>query len=177
TELWLQGRRLVAACNGDASLVVIDLDKNEARRPIKLAGKGPFGLFAPRHGVVARVVHDFRQRGKIERENALKELYRLMERDGFPEDGVPLREFAAERRLDAAGVERELRILERAGLLIRGNGAASLVLTEVGRRDGARLVRNHRLWELYLTNEAAYEVDHVHDDAEIVEHLLGEEAI
>ncbi|MDA1006030.1 MAG: hypothetical protein O3A87_06045, partial [Verrucomicrobia bacterium] len=38
-------------------------------------------------------------------------------------------------------------------------------------------VRNHRLWELYLTNEAEYQADHVHDDAEIVEHLLGEEAI
>jgi manganese/zinc/iron transport system permease protein len=132
-------------------------------------------LFAPRHGVVARVVHDVRQRAKIGRENALKDLYRLLERAGFPEGGVPLDDLAAERRLDAAGLERELRILERAGLLILRNGAGSLLLTGEGRREGARVVRNHRLWELYLTNEAAYQADHVHDDAEIVEHLLGED--
>ena len=147
---------------------------------IALTAAGLFALtflFAPRHGVVARMVHDFRQRGKIERENALKDLYRIQERAGFPKEGVPLKEFVRERRLDEAGVERELGILERAGLLMRRNGVGALLLTEEGRKDGARVVRNHRLWELYLTNEASYEADHVHDDAEIVEHLLGEEAI
>ena len=38
-------------------------------------------------------------------------------------------------------------------------------------------MRNHRLWELYLTNSAQYEADHVHDDAEKIEHILGEEMV
>jgi manganese/zinc/iron transport system permease protein len=39
------------------------------------------------------------------------------------------------------------------------------------------MVRNHRLWELYLTNAAQLAPDHVHDDAEEVEHLIGEETV
>ena len=39
------------------------------------------------------------------------------------------------------------------------------------------IVRNHRLWELYLTNSANFPADHVHDDAEKIEHLLGEDMV
>jgi manganese/zinc/iron transport system permease protein len=38
-------------------------------------------------------------------------------------------------------------------------------------------VRNHRLWELYLTSRANFRADHVHDDAEDIEHLLDEETV
>ena len=37
--------------------------------------------------------------------------------------------------------------------------------------------RNHRLWELFLTNEAHFAADHVHDDAEKIEHVLGENVV
>ena len=40
-----------------------------------------------------------------------------------------------------------------------------------------QMVRNHRLWELYLTNEAEYEPDHVHEDAEKIEHVIGEKTV
>ena len=50
-------------------------------------------------------------------------------------------------------------------------------LTEMGMDLAVSVVRNHRLWELYLTNEADYAADHVHDDAEKVEHLLSEEKV
>ena len=38
-------------------------------------------------------------------------------------------------------------------------------------------MRNHRLWELYLTNAAQIAADHVHEDAEKIEHVLGEEVV
>ena len=38
-------------------------------------------------------------------------------------------------------------------------------------------MRNHRLWELYLTHVANYATDHVHDDADRIEHLLGEDTV
>ena len=50
-------------------------------------------------------------------------------------------------------------------------------LTPKGWGTACRIVRNHRLWELYLTNEARYAPDHVHDDAEKIEHVLGEETV
>jgi manganese/zinc/iron transport system permease protein len=33
------------------------------------------------------------------------------------------------------------------------------------------------LWELYLTNAASIAADHVHEDAEKIEHVLGEETV
>jgi ABC-type Mn2+/Zn2+ transport system permease subunit/Mn-dependent DtxR family transcriptional regulator len=148
---------------------------------IALCATGLFAaayLAAPRYGVVARLVHAARQRRRIGLENSMKDLYRLLERAGFPPEGIPLDDYRRERRLERAGAERELRRLERAGELIRANGEGLMLrLSDEGMAEGARIVRNHRLWELYLTNEAAYQADHVHDDAEIVEHLLGEEAI
>ena len=50
-------------------------------------------------------------------------------------------------------------------------------LTPEGFREASRMVRNHRLWELYLTQRAGYAQDHVHDSAEEMEHLLAEENI
>jgi manganese/zinc/iron transport system permease protein len=50
-------------------------------------------------------------------------------------------------------------------------------LTERGSRRAGEIVRNHRLWELYLTNEVDIAADHVHEDAEEIEHVLGEETV
>jgi manganese/zinc/iron transport system permease protein len=49
--------------------------------------------------------------------------------------------------------------------------------TPSGHQRGAEIVRNHRLWELYLTNNVNIAADHVHDDAEKIEHVLGDELV
>jgi manganese/zinc/iron transport system permease protein len=45
-----------------------------------------------------------------------------------------------------------------------------------GNRNGGeaskKLVRLHRLWELYLSEHLNIAEDHVHDDAEAIEHIL-----
>ena len=33
----------------------------------------------------------------------------------------------------------------------------------------------HRLWEMYLTEQADFKADHVHDDAERIEHWIDSE--
>jgi Mn-dependent DtxR family transcriptional regulator len=53
----------------------------------------------------------------------------------------------------------------------------TLSLTPSGWGEACRIVRNHRLWELYLTNEVQYAADHVHEDAEKIEHVLGDETV
>ncbi len=84
--------------------------------------------------------------------------------------------FPAELHAGEAGcTPRDLRALLRHGL---GSGSAeAFTLTPAGFREAARMVRNHRLWELYLTQRAGYAQDHVHDSAEQMEHLLAEENI
>jgi manganese/zinc/iron transport system permease protein len=56
-------------------------------------------------------------------------------------------------------------------------GEKALYLTPEGMRRAQTIVRNHRLWELYLTDAANYPPDHVHDDAEEIEHILGEDIV
>jgi len=38
-----------------------------------------------------------------------------------------------------------------------------------------RVVRIHRLWELYLTTYLRIAPDHVHEDAETIEHIITPE--
>ena len=52
-----------------------------------------------------------------------------------------------------------------------------IFLTPAGWQLASSMVRNHRLWELYLTNAAHIPADHVHEDAEKIEHVLGEEVV
>ncbi|MHC4816703.1 MAG: metal-dependent transcriptional regulator, partial [Planctomycetota bacterium] len=43
-----------------------------------------------------------------------------------------------------------------------------------GLERAARVVRNHRIWELYLTRRLDIAADHVHRDAEDMEHALDD---
>ena len=50
-------------------------------------------------------------------------------------------------------------------------------LTAAGTAEAARVLRNHRLWELYLTRRLDLPADHVHRDAEDMEHALSPELV
>ena len=53
----------------------------------------------------------------------------------------------------------------------------SLRLTPEGLAEAAGVVRKHRVWELYLTRRLELPSDHVHRDAEAMEHALSDEAV
>lgn len=48
-------------------------------------------------------------------------------------------------------------------------------LTAAGQTQAALLVRNHRLWEVFLVNELGYPVDGIHQTAEQLEHATTQE--
>ena len=50
-------------------------------------------------------------------------------------------------------------------------------LTEQGTALALKLIRRHRLIELYLVNELAYELHEVHDEAEELEHTVSDRFI
>lgn len=50
-------------------------------------------------------------------------------------------------------------------------------LTEVGTTLALKLIRRHRLIELYLVQELAYELHEVHDEAEELEHAVSDRFI
>jgi len=50
----------------------------------------------------------------------------------------------------------------------------SIVLTPRGRAEALRMVRRHRLIETWLVSEFGYGWDEVHDEAEVLEHVLSD---
>lgn len=123
-------------------------------------------LFSP-DGIARRLWRWWQHGRRIRREDTLKAVYRLLESRGFAPEEI--------HAGDAGITARDLRTLRRRQL---GEGSVhAFKLTPAGFREAARMVRNHRLWELYLTRRAGYAEDHVHDSAEHMEHLLAEENI
>lgn len=132
-------------------------------------------LFGPRHGVIARWWRRRDRSARTQRENTLKSIYRIAEEDDFAREGATLAQLAQRRRETDHAVRGQVRDLVRHGLATLAGD--TVYFTPEGRRRAAEIVRNHRLWELYLTNTANIASDHVHDDAEKIEHVLGEDVV
>ncbi len=139
----------------------------------------------PRHGLITRWFRQASRRRRVRDENTLKALYHLAEQSNFAEESFNLGQLAAQRNESLPETEERAAALARAGFATvvqaTENGLPgthrNVQLTPSGWRRASEVVRNHRLWELYLTNAAQYAADHVHDDAERVEHILGEEIV
>ena len=66
-----------------------------------------------------------------------------------------------------------LRKLRKNGDVDRSEAAWKL--TKEGFEKGKRIIRLHRLWELYLTKYLRIAPDHVHEDADTIEHGITPE--
>ncbi len=53
----------------------------------------------------------------------------------------------------------------------------TIVLTSLGRTEALRMVRRHRLIETWLVSEFGYGWDEVHDEAEVLEHVVSDRMI
>jgi ABC-type Mn2+/Zn2+ transport system permease subunit/Mn-dependent DtxR family transcriptional regulator len=145
-----------------------------------LAAAGVFTgclFFAPRHGIVSRWWRRRSRSARISRENTLKAIYHVLEDEGFETDQVSMRELAERRRETLEEAQAELKTLRRHEYVTLTSDGGSAFLTPEGWQRACEIVRNHRLWELYLTNAAHIAADHVHEDAEKIEHVLGEETV
>jgi len=75
----------------------------------------------------------------------------------------------------ASKVESLISRLVTNGLISSANGRFEL--TEAGKLEALRLIRIHRLWETYITKEKVTDLEHIHPEAEKIEHLLPEELV
>jgi len=129
--------------------------------------------FAPKKGWVARLLRQRRNRTLILEENLLKLLYQLGEQKQDFSTARPLEELLERRAIPPAQARSGLHRLGRQGYLEKT--PPGWLLTPEGRRRGERVVRLHRLWELYLTQYLHLAADHVHEDAETIEHIITPE--
>jgi manganese/zinc/iron transport system permease protein len=110
-------------------------------------------------------------REKINNENVLKLLYHLNESGAG--DAFTPSELSSKRYFDTPLLESTLDKLCQNGLLSFSEG--KYTLTADGRQAAMRVVRLHRLWELYLNVRMNIAQDHVHNDAEAIEHIITPE--
>ncbi|MBX2957978.1 MAG: metal ABC transporter permease [Cyclobacteriaceae bacterium] len=130
-------------------------------------------FFAPNRGVISRFIRQASIRKMINNENVLKILYQLGEENrNFFIPRLP-DEIIRRRFYDKPALISILKRLSRQGYIDRTRNLWAL--TEEGKNRAQRVVKIHRLWELYLTTYMHIAPDHVHEDAETIEHLLTPE--
>ena len=134
-------------------------------------------LFGPKHGVTVKWWLQRSRFQRIQRENTLKAIYHVLEAGQFQGEGVTLKELAERRRETLEQVRRETAALRTHDFATLQDEGQTVYLTPDGWQRALTIVRNHRLWELYLTHAAQIPPDHVHEDAEKIEHVLGEDVV
>jgi manganese/zinc/iron transport system permease protein len=128
-------------------------------------------IFAPHRGVYQRYMSQVRHRRKMNDENVLKLLYHLDEAN--PGLNYSSTDLSAKRYFESRPLQETLKRLSQNGLLTTIDSRYKL--SETGHHEAMRVVRLHRLWELYLNVRMNIADDHVHNDAEAIEHIITPE--
>lgn len=139
---------------------------------ISLIAVGSF-LLAPGKGIISRWQKQRTNRQQILDENILKTFFQLNEKNNQYFLPHSLEQIQQKRRVEKGRLLSGLKRLTNEGYLTR-NGQ-SWKLTKEGKEKGQRITRLHRLWELYLTKYLHLAPDHVHEDAENIEHVITPE--
>lgn len=136
-----------------------------------------FSLFAgPARGVLPRLHCARRLARRVRGQHLLRALWELEEQRRADGSAVAVALLRGERAWPGRSLARAIAEARGAGL-VRPAGSAALALTAAGRREAARVVRNHRLWELYLIEHADIAPSHVDRDADAIEHVLGADLV
>ena len=116
-------------------------------------------FLAPQQGLIPRAIRRVRLSLRILEEDILADLFR-------GEEAKAIAPSVRSGSLQAVAIRR----LVRSGNL---QGETSrLALTSAGRERAREIVRNHRLWETFLSSRLELPADHVHDPAERMEHYI-----
>ncbi len=127
-------------------------------------------VVSPNHGIVMKMWHRLSVRLLVIREDILGVLWRLEERGQM--------KLLATQLSEAIGTTRFMIWLGLYGLW-RGNAVSrddsSWALTSDGRIRATKLIRSHRLWEVYLDKHYPQDSHQLHESAERLEHITTPE--
>src|ERR671927_1513274 len=104
-------------------------------------------------------------------ENYAKAIYALQKREGTVVTTNALAERLGVTAASASGMVKKLGSMG----LVRHEPYRGVELTEEGERLALEVLRHHRLLELYLAERLGMPWDRVHDEAEVLEHVISEE--
>ncbi|AFR08500.1 iron dependent repressor, N-terminal DNA binding domain protein [Nocardiopsis alba ATCC BAA-2165] len=103
----------------------------------------------------------------------MKVIYDLQERGTGP---VTISGMAERLSVSNSSVSGMLRKLNELGL-VQHQRYGNVSLTETGTKAALAVLRRHRLLETYLVAELGYSWDEVHDEAEILEHVVSDKFV
>jgi manganese/zinc/iron transport system permease protein len=156
---------------------------------IVLAAVGCFGLsfaFGIRRGVVVRWFQDRAVARRVARQHLLRGLYEWCEgrtvetrRDPITmlEQPVPLRELAQASHWSDAVLRRLVRRGQNEGLISIDASGRFVHLSPQGKLEARTVTRNHRLWETYLLHYADVAPQHIHHNADRIEHVVEPDVV
>lgn len=108
------------------------------------------------------------------KEDYLKAIWNLSERRTEDGETASTKDLAETLKVSPPAVSRMLKQMERQ-MLVAHVPYYGVRLTEKGRQVALKIVRRHRLLELFLARILDYPLDTVHDEAERLEHYISEE--
>lgn len=126
-------------------------------------------LLAPERGLLVRLLRIGRFRYRSHCENILKAMWR-----SGPEHVIDLNQITCYQSASRFYLKLILNRMVEKGWITNFNRHA-YQLTSVGKRHAAKIVRLHRLWEVYLTHYLEMGAEKVHRNAEEMEHILTPE--
>lgn len=133
------------------------------------AGFAVVSIFcAPESGIIARIVRMARFRRRTAREHLLKALWKKGKNSLISCD-------------EAAAIYSQNRLSSRIlkglakGHFLTDEGGGVYRLTDKGWAKACKIVRLHRLWEVYLVDYLSQGIDKVHRSAEELEHVISPE--
>lgn len=130
-------------------------------------------LMAPRRGLLGRIYRQNKVSKKITEENLLRTIFKIGESQGDFGCKVDSGDILNFRNMKLSELEGAIQRLHKKKMLSFEGGSYSL--TNDGLSRAKEVTRFHRLWELYLTKHINVAQDHVHDEAEDIEHIITPE--
>lgn len=128
---------------------------------------------APGKGIISKQIAQSRLRATLLEENLLKELFRLEEKNNGKRIKLSVSELIEQRHFPKKYLRPALRRLMNKAFLLKEENL--WYLSDKGMLKGKRIVKLHRLWEMYLSTYLKIAPDHVHEDAETIEHIITPE--
>jgi manganese/zinc/iron transport system permease protein len=128
-------------------------------------------IVGSRRGILIRWLRRRSLNARIDRQHLLRAMFELAESSSKEDAKVSWRDLLKHRSWSALRLKSAIAVADKIGL-VRQVDAHTYALTQAGVIEASRLVREHRLWEIYLINYAESAPSRVDRDADAIEHVL-----
>lgn len=128
-------------------------------------------FFAPKKGILFLYLNQQKHRRKILTENVLKAFFHAGEAEELHKNPKSEADIQTIRPMKPEELSYALKLLRRS-YLVKKSGDSAWQLTDKGFIQAKRVAKLHRLWELYLATYLNLPPDHIHDNAETIEHII-----